>query len=554
MTARARPGGRGTFVPAFLVLAAVSLAGLLAFYALIDFVPGRDSDMHVRLFYESFAPTERIYLPLLLANYVNYGPVLKVLTFAVRSFLGDAPLTFGATNFVVFLLTCLLLARTLRRLGTDPAWGRVLGLTLLGTSVGLSAYYQYDVDAVYILAGLLAFDAILLSDRPRGSDLAANGAVSLFCLLVRLNALVYLIVPWAYWLTRWARSGDPASASPVGRRASRVLAAPIGRLAAAAALLAWSLACYLPLRGWIWQVLTHGQDAAPDFDVRSTIVAPGLWTWANWLWFPARLPRMFSPATLAVLAPLAAAGFWRGARGRRAWVLLYAAVPALLYSFVMGTRKVEYIGPTIALVVVFAVHGLAGLRRPGARLGIAALLLALAAGQAWWQLFGLPPCPLLPDRAAPNRLAPVLFAGPRGCMLFTPPTLDPEALPLALIPRLGRLVDAGGEVDLVSAARIEKRPGGWRASVDNPGYRDPLIGRFTPLFVSLPRGVRPRCFDAEKWKDHGARLVVVRWDWRVEAGNYDSSPALHSLRSRFAVIARLQIDQRGPCADVLIPR
>ena len=331
---------------------------------------------------------------------------------------------------------------------------------------------------------------------------------------------------------------------------------PVGWVLLATVLFVWSLANYLPLRGAIWSTLTDIKKMTPSIDFDSTANGGRVWTWSNWLWFPSRLPEMFSPAMLAVLAPLAVAGFWRGARGRRAWVVLYACVPVVIYSFIMGTRKIEYIGPTIALVVFFAVHAVAGLRRAGVRLGIVALLLALATGQAWWQIFGLTPYPILADRAAPNRVTSPMFAGVRGVMLDSPVPDGSDVLPLALIRRLGRLVEPGGEVDLINAVRTDRESIGRGESVAYPAYRKHLVGRFTPLFSALPRDARLQCFDAAKWKDRPAQMIVIKWDRRDETANYDASPALRSIRSRFAIITRIRIDSGGPYpyADVLIPR
>ena len=101
-------------------------------------------------------------------------------------------------------------------------------------------------------------------------------------------------------------------------------------------------------------------------------------------------------------------------------------VPLVPYSLIMGTRQIEYVGPSIVVFVLLAACGVAMVRRAAIRGALLALLLAVSLPGVW-QIVGLPPLGSLQRSAAVDRLASTLYAGAPGSIADRPEWIGRES-------------------------------------------------------------------------------------------------------------------------------
>ena len=378
------PNQRSHLLFSGALLAAIAAAIFLAAYAQYDYIPGRDSSVHVTAFYNSFF-SESHWTRQIFQNDFQYGIALPSLTYPFWRVLGSAPATFGLVNLFAFFMMMWIAALVFKRLSADPDWVLPLGLLVLCSFIGTRIFLQYNLDGLYTLAAIGAFFLLIVDVERTHRDWVLQGTFVVFCLLVRLNLLIYLAVPIAYQLVYGfsKKQFRPVVAAMESVRKHRYLSV------VCLAMVFLLLRDYLPDVPHILRRLAGNAD----FDFSNTKIVAGLWTWENWLWFIQRSVRATPYLWVFVSVPLAVVGWWKFFPGKRTVVFLFAVVPLVFYSFILGTRKVEYLMPSYVVWQLCAVLGVQAFRSKTIRLAFVAVILFLCSSQLWVSFFNLPPIP-----------------------------------------------------------------------------------------------------------------------------------------------------------------
>jgi hypothetical protein len=361
-------------------------------------ITGRDATHHSMYFLHFVYPEAdpgQMFRHFTNADRPDYGPSLRLALLPFWLEFGTRPAAFHAVNLVVLFGFLLLIARILRRLELDSSWTLLFGLLLLGSHIGLQMFFTLNYDALYALAVMLGFYFFVLDERPLIARWPALLAIALLALLIRINTLIYLFVPFVFLLIRLKKE------TRGGRIGSRIASAAFEHpvwLILVMGIAGADLAYYLPK-------LSHLTPS--QLSVNNNLnFEPGLgvtlWSLKNWTWFASRLTDAVAPAIWVVLTPIAILGWWRSFASRRVTVALFALFPALLYTLIIGTRKIEYIAPSILLFLLCATLGFAQLKRAAIKLPILALILFVGTSQFWWSLDKLSPLPMYPSQTAPN--------------------------------------------------------------------------------------------------------------------------------------------------------
>lgn len=380
--------------------AAMGLLGFALFSSLAGIITGRDAGFHAYVFLlnadaDSILGTLR---GLFEGIQADYGPIHYLLCVPFWFAMGTVPTAFALPNLIILFCTLGLLAATLRRLDTPVGWTLVAGIALVGSNMGVGMYYSLNVDAIYTLAILAAFTAMIAPGPVSTSRWPTVFAAVLFCLLARLNTALYLLVPLAYQVALFfleRRRGES-----LGRVVASLVSRPIW-LIALVAMMAMSLVYYGPkVEHFMPWNLVKGFNfhANPQAGVQ-------FWSWANWTWFLRRVPQALPPALAIGLIPFAVYGWWKALVGRRVVTALFVAVPWLLYTLIVGTRKIEYIAPSLVLLLILGVVGIARVQNRVVKWGAVAFVLIVSTAQFFHSLGSPAPLSILAHHSLPNRVA-----------------------------------------------------------------------------------------------------------------------------------------------------
>ena len=334
---------------------------------------GRDVGHHVLSFLDILGPQKSptsFFSFLVGDSHIQYGPGLKAVYYAFWKPLGTYPSTFVGVNLVALFCSFVLMAYILRRTKTNPAWVLVASIVLTGSWLGTRIYYSVGIDAVYTLGALAAFAVIVLPE-PSKLPWPVIGTVIFASLFLRLNALFYLVAPLGYLIVTerlWRPSSQPIV---------QIVNACKKRWFWSALAIVFGAGVVLFYGTKVDDYVTTFLPASVNFghvdDLNIT-----LWSWSNWSWFVRYLPEFLAPGVLVVLVPAAVAGWWWGFKTKRLAVALFALVPVFLYTLVIGTRYVEYITPSLILLMVCAVMGIGRIKSFSLRAILAGYLILVS--------------------------------------------------------------------------------------------------------------------------------------------------------------------------------
>ena len=370
-------------VGAAFVLIAVSTALFFARTRFNGDIRGRDAAHHVSTLLVTFLGWEHTGDPIahfLTIDWPTYGPVLRVFTYPFWRIAGTDPLAFSLAAFAVFIATVVLLFKTLRALSIDPGWIAIAGILLLTSTFGQHVYFHYNIDGLSTLAVLWMY-FVAVATPPAERRAARVWTVALAALVVRLTTLIYTAAPMATYLfergVRSRRRSGPAEA----RSGWAAWIAPLFLLACAAVFYASNL-----------QNFADFVVKTSDLDPSYTGIVPGIWSTENLTWFADHRDQLMMVGMWPPVLLLAAWGLVKLPGGRRLPTVLFAVAPVVPYLVIIGTRKADYLGPSLVIVLVLATIGLAKLPRTWLRWPVAAVLCFLCSCQFWFAQ-GLPPVP-----------------------------------------------------------------------------------------------------------------------------------------------------------------
>lgn len=349
---------------AFVLLVALTVGVFLAVHHGDSVISGRDCEYHtLRFFNYAYQWTDHKF-----PTAYQYGPLLPLATFPLWALLGPVPEALCGTNLLVFLALLVLLALTLRRLETDPAWIALLGTILAMSPLGFELFSTYNLDTLTVLAVMIAFHVMIAPSDTNLRNLPALCAVILFCTLVRPTTLIYLAVPILYQAYLFATDRPSRTTGQSGGGVAWVVLA----------LLMVANAIYY---GHKIPDIVHHLTTHHDFSLDNTRYVAGLWTVENWTWFFRRLPETLHWALWFALAPLALFGWMRvfPTRAAKAAGALFLFFPLVVFSFILGTRYVQYIAPSIVLFVLLAVVGISRISKKALQAVAIVIVVALGA-------------------------------------------------------------------------------------------------------------------------------------------------------------------------------
>ena len=388
------------FIIAVLVLVVVAVTAFVVVSDSTGIIIGRDAGYHAYVFFHQVFPS--VSLGDLLADRQgqqrpDYGPAFVLLTTPFRALFGTYPSSFFAVNLFVLMLTFVLFAAMFSRMGVYPGWILIFGLCLIGSRLGTLIYFTYNIDAISTLATLGAFYVMAIDQKAASTRLPQVCAVLLFCVFVRVNTLIYLLVPVLFFALKIKNEGRAAQTT---RAATKAFADRYAWTIAGATLFVLCVLYYWPKRAFF----SPGNLAANNNFNFHPDAGLTLWTAQNWTWFFDRLSLVYAPALWVALLPLAAYGFWRLLPGRRLSAALFLFAPCLFYSLIIGTRKVEYLAPTFVMVLFFGIAGLAKLSNRPAKWAATAFLLIVSVAQFFFTLNNAAPLAMLSAQQFPNRV------------------------------------------------------------------------------------------------------------------------------------------------------
>ena len=395
-----QPARRWIFAAAVFLLVLLALLAFAGFYSQVGYVTGRDAGNHAYLLFAQYYPHQTAHL--LVANLIQprkpqYGPALYLLTSLAWLQYKAIPATFGVVNLLMFFMCLGVLSRTLLRLKTDPAWILLLGLLLLFSRSGTVVFLTYNIDGIYTLGILVAFHYLIVANEKTTSLMPHALFALLLCAYVRINTLFYLLVPLLFFAIRLIR--ERPTGSDCKAMFARFFHVPLISLGVLA-LLVLNLKFYLHNVDFFYPSSVLGNA---DFYAKSDIGVE-LWSLENWLWYPTRLPLALAPVIWLFALPLAIFGVLKTLPGRKLDVALFVLVPMGLYSLIIGTRYIEYLIPSLIVVLLFAVAGLAQIQSRPIKMALVAGLLFFSAAQFQVSLYAPDPIPQLSERNSINAL------------------------------------------------------------------------------------------------------------------------------------------------------
>jgi hypothetical protein len=399
MTSGVRQTDRYTTIAALALLLILAAGQFAMFHLFNGVMVGRDSSQHAMSFLFSFAGQS--WNPEFLHHFntieePQYGPAFRLLTLPAWLAFGTYPFALSAVNFFIGIIVLVLGGFTLRRLGAKPSWILAFGLLLLGSQFWLRVFLTYNYDAIYAAAGLFGFTALIAKRDRCAIHFPVWCAALLFCAFIRLNTLIYLLVPSLFLMAplifgpRRSRSWILVGRSFRQRRAWWSLT--IG-------LLLVDLWYYIPKLGEMFhKIFTH-----PDFQFHDDWGPKvTLWSWENWTWFFSHLPQAIAPGILLIFVPIAIWAWWKLPR-RRLVVALFTLVPLGFYCLIIGTRQIEFIAPSILLLILFMAFGLSQITDRKLRWPALVFVLVFGFAQFWNGVFHFPPIPFAQHDGTMNR-------------------------------------------------------------------------------------------------------------------------------------------------------